>query len=232
MLSEDRFIGAILAKRAWRVDGEVRSDRFRNGPEGFAYAKVGCTDIAGIKALEKVGFKLIDTNVQFDRTSDVAWPKVKLPVGYGVRFATPGDAEAVEQVATTSFVFTRFHLDPLVSNATAGKIKGQWAANYFKGKRGDWMVVVTHHGNVVGFSQLLAKGETVVIDLIAVDSVHQGNGLATAIIEFAGRECGAWRRLLVGTQVSNIPSMRTYEKLGFRMCDSSYVFHYHGPIQA
>ncbi len=92
------------------------------------------------------------------------------------------------------------------------------------------MVVPTYQGRAVGFLQLLSRDETLIIDLIAVDKTHQGRGLATAMIKFAADSCGDWKRMLVGSQVANIPSARTYEKLGFRMCDSSYVFHYHGPI--
>ena len=78
----------------------------------------------------------------------------------------------------------------------------------------------------------MSKDDALIIDLIAVEPSHQGNGLATAMIKFAADYCGKWQRMLVGTQVSNIPSIRTYEKLGFRMCGSSYVFHYHGPVKA
>lgn len=233
MLQEDSFIKKFLGKPAGRVTApsEVKAEAFQEGPESFVYAKVACTDIFGIKALEAVGFNLIDTNTQFDRPRQGAWPEVKLADGYGVRMAEPSDAEAVEQVAAGSFVCTRFHLDPLVSDEMAGDIKGQWAANFFRGKRGDWMIVPTFEGKAVGFSQLLSKDDTVIIDLIAVDPAHQGKGLATAMIKFAADNCGNWQRMLVGTQVSNIPSIRTYEKLGFRICGSSYVFHYHGPVK-
>lgn len=234
MLQEDRFIGNFLGKPAWRVTapGEVDAEAFQDGPESFAYAKLGCSDIARIKALVAVGFNLVDTNTQFDRPRADAWPNVKLADRYAVRMAESGDAEAVEKVAAGSFVYSRFHLDPLVSDQVASDIKGRWAANYFKGQRGDWMVVPTFEGRVVGFNQLLSKDDTLIIDLIAVDPEHQGKGLATAMIKFAAENCGDWQRMLVGTQVSNIPSMRTYEKLGFRMCGSSYVFHYHGPVKA
>jgi GNAT superfamily N-acetyltransferase len=234
MLQGDSFIGNLLDKPAWRVTApeEVGVETFQDGPDSFAYAKVGCTDIAGIKALEAIGFNLVDTNTQFDRLRSGEWPEVNLADGYGVRMAEPSDAEAVEKVAAGSFVWTRFHLDPLVPDEMAGDIKGRWATNFFKGKRGDWMIVPTFEGKAVGFNQLLTKDDALIIDLIAVEPSHQGKGLATAMIKFAADYCGKWQRMLVGTQVSNIPSIRTYEKLGFRMCGSSYVFHYHGPVKA
>jgi len=234
MLVADQFIKDILGKSTWHVTnpGAVTLDLFNVGPVGFAYAKVDCVDIAAIKVLEKAGFNLIDTSMQFDRSNMGSWLEVELPTGYDVRFAELDDKAAVEKVAATSFVFTRFHLDPMIPDKMANDIKSHWAGNFFIGKRGDWMVVLTFHGKVVGFLQLLSKDGTNIIDLMAVDKTHQGKGLAARMIEFAAKQCGEWDRMLVGTQLSNIPSMRAYEKLGFRMCDSSYVFHYHGPVMA
>ena len=234
MLIADSFIGDILGKPVWRVTkpGEVTPELFSAGPDGFAYAKVDCADIAAITALEKSGFSLIDTNTQFDRSNMEPWPEVELPTDYNVRFAEFADAVAVEKVAATSFVCTRFHLDPMIPDKTANDIKSHWAGNFFKGTRGDWMVVLTCRSETVGFLQLLSKNETIIIDLIAVDKTHQGKGLAARMVEFAANQCGEWSRMQVGTQLSNIPSTRACEKLGFRMCDSSYVFHYHGPVMA
>tara|TARA_Y100000588_G_scaffold206724_1_gene220473 strand:- start:497 stop:1231 length:735 start_codon:yes stop_codon:yes gene_type:complete len=232
-LAPDQFLGDILGKPAWRVTKpiEITPELFRAGPDGFAYAKVECVGIPAIAALEKAGFNLIDTNTQFDRFEMEPWPEVELPSDYCIRFAEPSDAEAVAEIAATSFVCSRFHLDSLISDTVANDIKRYWAGNFFKGKRGDWMVVLTFYGEVVGFLQLLSKGGTIIIDLIAVGEPHRSKGLAGAMIVFAAKQCGEWARLLVGTQVSNIPSARAYEKLGFRMCASSYVFHYHGPMR-
>ena len=66
--------------------------------------------------------------------------------------------------------------------------------------------------------------------MIAVAKSHQRKGLGEAMIGQAGKHFDKARNLLVGTQIANVPSMRAYQKLGFRVCDSSYVLHYHGAI--
>jgi ribosomal protein S18 acetylase RimI-like enzyme len=38
--------------------------------------------------------------------------------------------------------------------------------------------------------------------------------------------------IVVGTQAANIPSVRLYESLGFRLRSSQYVLHHHGKGQA
>lgn len=232
MLTKDKFLSETLGKPAWRVERleEITQERFRRGQNGFVYAKVDCTDIAAITTLGKLGFSLIEVNVQYDRGNAGPWAPVDLPAGYGVRFAKTPDAVDVEKIAETSFVHTRFHVDPLISNDRADNIKCQWAANYFKKKRGDWMIVLTYRGATVGFLQLFLRNFTICVDLIAVEERHQNNGFSGKMIEFAGTQRAAWNRMLVGTQLSNVASIRAYEKLGFRLCGSSFVLHYHGPV--
>lgn len=94
------------------------------------------------------------------------------------------------------------------------------------------MVVATAADTPVGFLQLLAREKQLIIDLIAVDQEAQGAGLATGMIQFAARQLSNFESMLVGTQIANIPSLRVYEKLGFRMCGASYMYHYHGPLLA
>ena len=53
-------------------------------------------------------------------------------------------------------------------------------------------------------------------------------GAGRAMIGFASANCDCAGSAVVGTQVANIPSVRLYETLGFRLTAARYVFHYHG----
>jgi ribosomal protein S18 acetylase RimI-like enzyme len=90
--------------------------------------------------------------------------------------------------------------------------------------------VVARCDNVpAGFLQLLrSAADDMVIDLIAVDTAYRGRGVARAMIGFASANCDCGGPVLVGTQVANIPSVRLYETLGFRLTAAHYVFHHHG----
>ena len=91
-------------------------------------------------------------------------------------------------------------------------------------------MVVARCDNVpAGFLQLLrSAADDMVIDLIAVDAAYRGRGLARAMIGFASAKCNCAGSVVVGTQVANIPSVRLYETLGFRLTAAQYVFHHHG----
>jgi len=137
----------------------------------------------------------------------------------------------VEEIASKSFTLDRFHQDPKIDNSSADEIKKQWAGNFFSGKRGDVTVVASKKNRPVAFLLLLFGQKENIIDLIAVDSKNRNNGLAKQMINFAKSINGFPQNLLVGTQASNIPSIRMYEKIGFKKINSQFVLHYHGPFK-
>ena len=113
----------------------------------------------------------------------------------------------------------------------ANLIKRKWVENFYSGQRGDYMIVVSFKSIPVGFAQIICENDTLIIDLIAVDSAHHGRGLASLMINFSESlaldQSLNVKNLVVGTQLANQPSISLYEKLGFRLCHAEYIFHYH-----
>ena len=228
----DPWLTGILDRPAFRVDGadapssgwmaRLKSDDL------FVTAKVGADQVAESSLLQDLGFRTIDAALTFEASALTA------PAGDPrVRFARAEDRVAVEQLAGSAFVFSRFHLDPAIPTWLAHRVKAAWAGNFFAGKRGDGMVVAEHAGVVAGFLQLLwSPGDVLTIDLIAVAPGSARSGLARAMIGFAAvNGVGDQRRprgFRVGTQAANTPSVRLYESLGFRLSQAQFVLHHHG----
>jgi len=234
MLLADEFLSESIGLPAFRVaDAEgLRAEMFSGNVQSFAYAKLATRDVAKVSRLEDLGFRVIDAAVQLDcPAKDLKTAAVVTP-GYQVSLARPDDRSGVEKVAAENFIFSRFHLDPRFPDSAADEFKRRWAGNFFSGERGDAMIVARHDGEVAGFLQLLDHGDTLIIDLIAVAETHQRKGLAAAMIALAADHYKDAAKLLVGTQIANVPSVRAYQKLGFRVCDSSYVLHYHGAVDS
>ncbi len=198
---------------------------FPNKPM-FIYTKVAPTATKSIKWLGKMGFNLIDTNVIFTKLTS---PNSHLIGHSQVRFATSEDEHQTVEVARHNFIFSRFHLDPAFTKNEANMVKAEWVRNYFCGKRGQQMVVAAIDNQIVGFNQILyGANQTLIIDLIAVDNSQRRKAIASDMIAYAEIHCPNFTTICVGTQLANIPSIRLYEKMGFRMSDANYVFHYHG----
>lgn len=222
----DAWLSGLLGKPCHVLSsgrGTVTPGDLPPGP-CLVWTSLGAERRDALARLRSVGFRVVATTLTLARE---AAPLDPGPLR--VRFARPGDEDRVRAVARHGFAHDRFHADPLIGDEAAGRIKEAWAANFFTGKRGDWMVVSEREGRVEGFLQLLATQDaTVVIDLVGVDGPSRGLGAARSMIAFAARSCrGAWSPLRVGTQRGNTPAMRLYEGLGFRLVSASYSLHLH-----
>jgi ribosomal protein S18 acetylase RimI-like enzyme len=185
-----------------------------------------------VRELGTVGAFVVDVNVSFelDRPATLA----ASPAGVEVRVAQPQDHAAALDVAGSCYRYSRFHLDPLVGQESAHRIKREWCSNYARGARGDKLFVASLDGGqrAVGFlAALVAESNgqrTAVIDLVGVDPRCQrrqiGTALTSAFVEHYRQNCAA---LQVGTQAANVPSIRMYERLGFSLIKSAYVMHLH-----
>jgi ribosomal protein S18 acetylase RimI-like enzyme len=229
-LIRDPFIESFLGKPCFQLNPcDHASNLFQSGDSGFVYTKVKTSKTSDISRLERIGFNLIDTSIQLRRSTSESWDDRDISSSCRIELAEPSDLPDVERIAASSFLFSRFHLDPKIEDSVANEIKRQWATNFFAGKRGDCMVVAKDQNHTIGFALLLDQDDKRTIDLIAVSKRHRGKGLASAMIRFAAKEA-LGRQIVVGTQVANFPSLRSYENLGFRIYDSYYVLHYHGPV--
>lgn len=196
----------------------------------FVFTKVDTREIEVIHHLEESGFRLVDTNVTF--FGEIKSMITALPSQSGeMRMAEDSDKAALRDMASNSFIYSRFHLDPQVDEAIANKIKGDWVANYFNGLRGDAMVIALVDKEPAGFVQLLEPEDGFVIDLIAVAPEFRGQGVARQMIHFCLQHYKqlSWTR--VGTQIANTPSINLYTGCGYRLESSKYIYHFHGNAQ-
>ena len=234
-LHDDQWLAGLFKRKVYRLKVErdlieapasLMRDLSRTLQQGeiFCYAKVGTTDLSGIRFLESLGFNLIEATVTLRK-------KVGAPAGreeaVNVRFAEDQDREGVKALAARNFIYSRFHMDPLISRDLANEVKAGWAENFFFKKRGDNMVVAYEGASLAGFLQLLYSGKDLVIDLIAVEEKFRRMGVARHMIHFAETALKGFEEMAVGTQIANVPSIRLHEGLGFKMASSSYTFHYH-----
>lgn len=192
----------------------------------FAYAKVPSNKFHAVNKLLQFGFKMVDTNLQFEKVLS-STPAINSG-STTIRLAQPGDEQQVVQLAKRSFIHSRFHVDSAISDLQANKIKADWSQSFFEGTRGNAMVVAVNDDRIVGFLlSLLTADNVVVIDLITVDECMRSQGLAGAMTWFTQEQYPNAKKLRVGTQLANIAAARCYESLGFKLARSDYVLHYH-----
>ena len=195
-------------------------------PPVFAYVKIPVDKYQVVNSLIRIGFELVDTNLQFEK---VVLNTTALNTGSTtIRLVQPGDEPQVVELAKRSFIHSRFHADKAISDLQANEIKADWSRSFFEGERGDAMVVAVNEDRVVGFLlSLITADDVVVIDLITVDENMRSQGLAGAMTWFTQAQFPNASKLRVGTQLANIAAIRCYERLGFELVRSDYVLHFH-----
>jgi GNAT superfamily N-acetyltransferase len=205
-----RAIAEAKASRNWMIE-----------------ARVPVEQVEALALLMSQGFRIIDTNVQLDCLCGSLTVAVTTEGDWRIRAAQPADRGAVQDIAGMHLTTSRFHLDPRLGGRVAARVKREWVGNFFDGQRGEHMFVVDTRAGVRGFLLVLERDALGVIDLVALEPGIRGTGAAGALVD-------AWRaasphleRIVVGTQVSNVPSLRAYEKLGFRVCGATHVLHRH-----
>lgn len=192
----------------------------------MAYAFVAVSDKEKLTWLSKWGWQLVDTNVQMEKMTSRLYQNQ--PAETMFRLARQQDEDQVAGIARSSFVCSRWHRDSKINNELADKIKEEWARNYWRGRRGQYMVVAEVEGRVVGFNQLIKRDNGVLaIDLIAVNEKYRGKGIASGMIAFAVANCGPMTKMVVGTQLANIASLKMYQRSGFNVVGALHIFHCH-----
>ncbi len=234
-VNEDRWLSDIFGHAVFRVivprDAEsIHADELRKHARlqspAMYYAKVGTSQVAVLKQLEAAGMNVVDVNVTLSRSSDALTLSSRSRCV--VKEALPADEAAVCAIARECFRYSRFHLDPDTPNELADQVKHDWVRNYFRGQRGDRLFVAWRDGRPAGFLQALNTGKTALIDLIGVSSQFQRCGLASSLLQSFGDYYQDRSDVFqVGTQVTNIASLRLYQKYGFEVSDSNYVLHMH-----
>jgi ribosomal protein S18 acetylase RimI-like enzyme len=231
VLWPDDFLGRIVGRETFRVEmppsgldaKTIEAIRAAQVRPVFLYVRVPTTATKLALSLQNLGFAVVDTNVTLERNISLTTPSPS------VRHAAPQDRDRVVALAARSFEYSRLHLDPRVPRTTADLSRAEWVANFFAGRRGDGLAIVGTGADCDGF--LLWLGPTngvLIIDLIAVAPEARRRGLARKMIDAVEAMNPDARMTRVGTQIANVPSLRLYEGMGFRVVETRYILHYHG----
>lgn len=231
-LSPDRFSSEQLGRSVYRLTDVNRArealQSLSTHPRPLMLdAKVPTEDVAAVAALTALGFQVIDTGIQLDVNVRDVRTDVPPGVTWRIREAAPSDREAVERVSEDNLTTSRFHLDPRIDSTAARNVKRAWVGNFFDGGRGGRLLVAEGAGGVGGLLLTLEQGAVGVIDLVALDPDLRGTKALAGLVAAWLDAAPGLTRLIVGTQVSNVRSLRAYARLGFRVCGASYVLHYH-----
>lgn len=218
---KDIFLSKQLNKECYIINHIINNSKIPKRFE-FAYIKTN-NNFNNYEFLRKNNFYLVEINIKLNLNLKNYKFKNK-----DCLLADNKDEKMIKAIASKSFINDRFHNDKKISNKVASKIKREWAANFFRGLRGNQCFVIKEKKNLLGFLISNVNNKKGIIDLIAVDKKYRNKGvgkkLITSMINYYRNKINV---IEVGTQLNNIESLNFYQKLGFKIISHKLTYHYH-----
>jgi len=104
-----------------------------------------------------------------------------------------------------------------------------WLRNFFKKKRGDFLIVCLYKKKIAGFLLLIKRNSNYQIDLIVVKKNKQNKGVGHSLIAYVNDNFMNKKNadLIAGTQENNLSAINFYKKNGFKKVKAQYNHHIH-----
>ena len=125
-------------------------------------------------------------------------------------------------------ILSRYKLDPKFKKDDWKKMYKIWIERSLNGEIADEVLVYKENNKELGFITLKKDGGNGEIGLLAVDSNHREKHIATKLMNalFAKAIQMGLRSISVATQEENVPAMKFYAKLGFKIEEIENIFHF------
>jgi GNAT superfamily N-acetyltransferase len=201
----------------------------RSHAVAFLIARCAAQDLTAAQALERAGFRLMDTLVYYER--NLAQTPLPAARPAAVRPYRDGEASAVQRAAAEAFrgYFGHYHADPRLNPAQCDAVYSSWAyrACTVPGVA-DAVLLAECDGALAGLLTVKVReashGD---VGLLGVVPGARRRGVASALLIAGMQWCLANGHALmtISTQVTNTASQRVWVRLGFEPSRAYYTFH-------
>ena len=151
-----------------------------------------------------------------------------------MRFDLAMSKTEAESLAIQSGEYSRFALDKNIPRDRYENLYRTWIGRSLNKEIAEEVLVVRDAGKLVGLITLGRKQARGDIGLLAVDKYSRGKGVGKALVSAAN----SWfidkkfKSAQVVTQGSNIPALRLYQKCGYVIEKTEYIYHFWPLLQA
>lgn len=214
-------------------------ERARADAYDFLLCKTYSNEMSAIHALQRQGFLLVDTLLDFEldlrRFPPSAHKAPLLPPDTVLRIAEKSDRSGLVEVARNAFTdhFGRFHSDPRLGPQAGLQVYQRWIESCLDGWT-DWIVVAEVAGRIAGYTawKRPSARETqhqIGLGHHSIGAIHPdffGRGLFSALtLKGSSLLEGIVDRIEGPTHINNYGVQRGYLRLGWRIEDAHHSFH-------
>jgi GNAT superfamily N-acetyltransferase len=194
-------------------------------------ARCSTSDLEAAQGMEAKGFLLMDSLLyySFDLTKKEI-PEDSCEVR--IRRFLPGDETEIQRVASAAFkgYMGHYHADRRLDSGQCDEAYRSWAERSSTVGKGvaDEVLVAEIEGKIAGFATLRLNSPHEVEGLLfAVAPESQGKGICRLFMIRSLQWCRAQgaTRMVISTQVTNVPMQKVWCRAGFEPSHSYYTFH-------
>ena len=138
-------------------------------------------------------------------------------VYYGCRFAKKKDLKQILEICRENPYGSRFERDSFLDKKFLFIYRATWLKNFFKKKRGDYLIVAYKKNVILGCILLKNEMENLRIDQILVKNSFKKKGIASTLISYANNHfLKKFNSIIAGTYNHNLVAKKMYKKLNFK----------------
>jgi len=211
----------------------------KKGGYQFLLCKVYTDDLVAIHALERAGFLLVDTlldyQVDFRKTPFIKIPEQNPAEDTIIRFARLEDEKELLELAKAAFTnhFGRYHSDPRIPRNLATQVYLEWMHSCLHGYA-DYFVLAEIEGKIAGLTIWKKTSNTektlpVRINHYSIGAIHPeffGRKLFSLLTYEGMKLLNQESDIIEGpTHINNYAVQRGYAHLGWQIGDARHSFH-------
>ncbi len=186
-----------------------------NGIE-YATYRIASNNISLIQSLQEFNFVVVDgiISLELDMTTAVEEPAIG-----EIREVRSDDLEKLKSLTRGLYLLSRIYMDPAVQVHKADNFFMKWIENSINGTMADSVLVWEEKGKILGYITLQKKGQ---VPLVGVSPEARGKGIAKKLLKESFRKFKKWKveKVIIETQISNIPALRVDLDCGFKPINS------------
>ena len=229
-LFKDKFVSHLIGYQSYIVNNSLNLRNIKKLKKPYfitlktkTIKKPKKKIISSLKLLN-LKIKLTSTMVSFERKY-----KENKKVFHDCRKATKNDIPQLKKICLEDTSNSRFFNDLSLPLKFRKTYRAEWILNFFRKKRGDFLIVAYKNKTVLGFILMLKKSFGLQIDLIVSSKNYQNKKVGTSLINYTNNNFLKKNNIIkAGTQLNNIKANKIYKKLGFiKNKNKSYVYHIH-----
>ncbi len=201
----------------------------------FSYNELNQFDLVYIIANEGIEYNFLIDNSSFLLVDNKITYSKKLiaepPYDSNVATFLKEDVitKQLQNIAIQSGVYSRFNIDPNISEDQFHQLYSIWLTNSVSRKIAKEVLVYKKESDIAGLITLGIKNNKADIGIIAVEEKYRGNKIGTKLLEAAGfwaQQNFNLEEIQVVTQQANLQACLFYERNGFLISKKQEIYHW------